>query len=194
MQDVSIVIEPPEKTRSKMNRVLLSLGTIAWLSSNMMQIASANPLTEKSRLSINGIEMIRVGMTVAQAQKAANRSFSAVRSSDGSGSCGYVDIEGVSGVSFMLNAEKIVRIDIDNPRMMTLSGAKIGDSEARIKQIYPGIKSTRHEYVTGGHYLTFYPKDVADRNYLLIFETAAGKVTRFRSGKIPDVTAVEGCS
>jgi hypothetical protein len=177
-----------------MNRVLLSLGTIAWISSNTIQIAAAKPLTEKSRLSINGIEMIRVGMTVAQAQQAANRSFAAASFSDGTGSCGYVDVKGVSGVSFMLNAGKIVRIDIDNPRIMTLGGAKIGDSEARIKQIYPGIKSTRHEYVIGGHYLTFYPKDAADRNYLLIFETAAGKVTRFRSGKIPDVAAVEGCS
>lgn len=45
-----------------------------------------------------------------------------------------------------------------------------------------------------GKYLTFVPKDATDKNYRLIFETSKNRVTRFRSGKLPEVEYIEGCS
>jgi len=89
-------------------------------------------------------------------------------------------------------------VDIeDKSAITTLSGAKIGDTEARIKALYPGqIKVSPHKYTgdSGGHYLTFVPKDKSDRFYRLIFETDGKQVTNFRSGKLPEVEYVEGCS
>jgi hypothetical protein len=39
------------------------------------------------------------------------------------------------------------------------------------------------------------PNDNADRNYRLVFETNEnGVVTMFRSGKLSEVTWVEGCA
>lgn len=80
-------------------------------------------------------------------------------------------------------------------RVTSLSGAKIGDTEARIKSLYPGqIEVTPHKYLSNGHYLTFVPKNSQDQANRLIFETDGSRVTAFRSGKLPEVSWVEGCS
>ncbi len=90
---------------------------------------------------------------------------------------------------------RIARVSVWQSRQITtLSGAKIGDSEARIRSLYPGIQVTPHTYVRQGHYLTFVPKDAGDRNYRVVFETDGQKVTRFHAGKLPEVEFVEGCS
>ena len=63
-------------------------------------------------------------------------------------------------------------------------------TEARIKQLYPGVATTPHKYVAGGHYLTVTGSDPANR---IVFETDGSKVTTFRSGRTPEVENVEGC-
>jgi hypothetical protein len=67
----------------------------------------------------------------------------------------------------------------------TIKGAKIGDTEDRIISLYPGqIQVTQHPYSSrppyNGKYLTFVPKDTADKNYRIIFETSKNRVERFR--------------
>lgn len=96
----------------------------------------------------------------------------------------------------MVTNGRIARVDIlRNQKITTLSRAKIGDSEARIKALYPQqIIVTPHQYVPKGHYLTFIPKDPADQKYRLIFETDGQKVTQFRAGLLPEIAFVEGCA
>jgi hypothetical protein len=159
------------------------------------QSATAAPaLTEESRLGTNGIGPILVGMTVKQAEKASGRKIKVSNYPDST--CAYGEVLGINGVSLLLLDGIIERADISNPRILTLRGAKMGDSETQIKNFYSGqIKITPHPY-TGpeGHYLTFYPKDRADKDYRLIFETRQGKVTRYRGGRLPAVDYIEGCS
>lgn len=98
----------------------------------------------------------------------------------------------------MVTNGRISRVDITSERMTTIRGAKIRDTEERIFALYPGqIQATRHPYVGGpprnGKYLTFIPRDAADRNYRLIFETSNNQVRSFRSGKLPEVEYIEGC-
>jgi hypothetical protein len=81
-------------------------------------------LTEQSKVAIDGIGPVRVGMTIAEAEKSA-------------------------GVQLI---EK------------------------------------------GGHYLTLMPKDVADKNYRVVFEALNDRVTQFRSGQVPEVEYMEGCA
>jgi hypothetical protein len=104
--------------------------------------------------------------------------------------------KGLKDVGFMVINGKVARVDVwRESKVTTLRGAKIGDSETRIKSLYPGqIKVTPHEYVAGGHYLTFIPKDKADKNCRLVFETDGKRVTQMRSGKLPEVSYIEGCS
>ena len=152
-------------------------------------------ITNLSKLAINGIGSIRVGMTVAEASKAAGiKLVGKVEPS-----CYYVQPQGApKGLGLMVTDGRIARVDVyDKSSVTTLSGAKIGDTEARIKALYPGqIKVSLHKYTgaSGGHYLTFVPKDKSDRSYRVVFETDGKRVLSFRAGKLPEVEYVEGCS
>lgn len=155
-------------------------------------------ITNQSKVATNGIGGIRVGMTVAEASRASGTKL--VSSGDYlEQSCYYVQPQGTpKGLGFMVTDGRIARVDVfKNKSITTLSGAKIGDTEARIKALYPGqIKVTPHKYTgsMGGHYLTYVPKDKSDRNYRVVFETDGKQVLNFRAGKLPEVEFVEGCS
>jgi hypothetical protein len=114
--------------------------------------------------------------------------------------CSYVQLKGEpKGIRFIVTKGRIARVDISSKRITTISGARIGDNENRILSLYRGqIKATPHPYVSRrthkGKYLTFVPKDAANKNYRIIFETNKNRVDRFRSGKLPEVEYIEGCS
>jgi hypothetical protein len=156
-------------------------------------------LTNSAKLSINTLGTVKVGMTVKEAAKAAGTSLIGLPGDQGS-ACYYLQPKGnlQKDVAFMITDGRIARIDIWSNKtnnITTLRGAKIGDSEKKIKSLYPGqIKVQPHNYVPGGHYLVFTPKDAANKNYRLVFETDGKVVTRYRSGKLPEVEYVEGCS
>ena len=161
------------------------------------QIAQATPaLTTESRVGTNGIGPVHVGMTASEAETAAGLKIIIQKNVLG-GTCTYASFRGLDGVDFMLIKGIIERVDISNRAISTLRGAAIGDTETRIRNLYPGqTKTTRHPYSrrNDGHYLTFFPKDREDQDYRLIFETSEGRVNRFRSGRVPSVDAIEGCA
>jgi len=155
-------------------------------------------IANQLKVAVNGIGGIRVGMTVAEASRASGTKL--VSSGDYlEQSCYYVQPQGApKGLGFMVTDGRIARVDVyENKNITTLSGAKIGDTEARIKALYPKqIKVSTHAYRadSGGHYLTYVPKDKSDRNYRVVFETDGKRVLGFRAGKLPEVEYVEGCS
>jgi hypothetical protein len=177
-----------------MNRLYLGLGLSVLILGGFVKEATSAPLlTEESRLSTNGIGSVHVGMTVTEAEQASGRKFYPTKGRVRSGTCVFVSADGLSGVDFMVINGKVVRVDVSNPRITTLRGVRIQDSEAQIKKLYSGqIKITPNPY-RGDHFLTFYPKDQKDRDYRLIFEMNKGKVYSFIAGKIPAVDYSEGC-
>jgi hypothetical protein len=160
------------------------------------QLASPPKLTEASKLGTNGLGPVLVGMTRSQAEQAAGRKFALDLITNEGSTCTYGKPSGLDGVGFMLIDGKVARTDVwKNTQITTLRGAKIGDSEARIKSLYGSqITVKPHPYVGTGHYLVFTPKDQADREFRVIFETDGQKVTRFRSGQLPEVEYIEGCA
>jgi len=170
-------------------------------------VIAQTKLTSQAKVTINSIGPVKVGMNIPQVTAAANTRLY-VEYGGNDEACYYISGEGdLNGVSFMVTKDEtksrdkyatsdvIARIDIDNPKITTVSGAKVGDTEARIKSLYPGqIEVTPHKY-TGpqGHYLTFVPKNKAEQNYRVIFETDGQRVTKYRVGKLPEVEYVEGC-
>ena len=87
-----------------------------------------------------------------------------------------------------------LRIDGRDSTVATREGARVGDSEARIKSLYgSAVRVEPHKY-TGptGHYLTVTPAN--DTRHLIVFETDGERVTMFRVGRKPEVSYVEGCS
>lgn len=185
-----------------MKKLILISSVLSTLAISAIAIAANNTptkITNQSKLAINGIGSIRVGMTVAEAAKASGTKLVKSGSAPLDPNCDYVRPQGSpKGIGFMVTNGRIARVDVyDNKSITTLSGAKIGDTEARIKALYPGqIKVSPHEYTgyMGGHYLTFVPKDKSDGNYRLVFETDGKRVVNFRAGKLPEVEYVEGCS
>jgi hypothetical protein len=152
-------------------------------------------LTNQSKLSLNGIGTVKVGMTLKQASTSAGTTL--VRGNGYQNSCYYVTPRNKSAdVSFMVTSGTIARIDVSQKSpITTIKGAKIGDTEAKIKSLYPGkIKVEPHKYVPGGHYLVFVPQDKAYKSYRLVFETDGKRVTLMRAGKLPEASYVEGCS
>ena len=165
-----------------------------------LAMVSATPeikITNESKLAINGIGPIRVGMTIDQAIKSSGMQLVSASDTGTGTDCRYVNLKGgPSDLAFMVTEGRIARVDVlKNSRITTLSGAQIGDTEAQIKALYPGqIQVTPHKYISGGHYLTFVPKDLEDKNYRVVFETDGQHVTQFRAGKLPEVNYVEGCA
>jgi len=177
----------------------LLISTIVIVSLWAISVNAQAPLTENSKLAINGIGSIRVGMTVDEASRAVGVKLVFVASGPDAYSCSYFkpQVE-PQGISFMVTKGRIARIDISDKRITTIRGAKIGDSEDRIISLYPGqIQITKNPLAArpkaNSKYLTFVPKDAADKNYRLIFQTALNQVIHFRSGKLPEVEFIEGC-
>jgi hypothetical protein len=179
---------------SRAKSLTLLIEGLVLLSLNTVSANAQSKLTNQSKVFINGIGSVQVGMTVAQASRAAGTRLVSPGYS-GSDQCAYVKPQGgPQDVAFMVTNGRISRVDILKGNISTAKSARIGDTEARIKALYPGqIRVSKHHY-TNGHYLTFVPRDASDKNYRLVFETDGKRVTQFRAGKLPEVEFVEGCS
>ncbi|MGI8807963.1 MAG: hypothetical protein ACR2KK_09010 [Acidimicrobiales bacterium] len=156
--------------------------------------ARGGTLSASSTADLRGVGPVRVGMTLAEASAAAGRRI--VAKPAPSPECGFADPEGgPEGVSFMVVSGRIVRVDVAGGPVKTLSGAGVGDTEPQVQARYSNrLQSSPHKYVPAGRYLTLVPTDAADSGFRLIFETDGTKVTRFRVGKQPEVSFIEGCS
>ncbi|MBP0016399.1 MAG: GerMN domain-containing protein [Cyanobacteria bacterium SBLK] len=149
-----------------------------------------------NKLTLTGLGGVEIGMTITEASQETGIQF--VNQSSGGEEHGcfyYKAAREPQDVSYMVTEGKIARIEVNTKSITTLSGAKIGDTEERIKALYPGkIEEEGHEYIPGGKYLLFVPEDASNQNYRVVFETnEKGIVTTMRSGKIPEVGWIEGC-
>jgi hypothetical protein len=101
------------------------------------------------------------------------------------------------GLSLMFNKRQVVRVDVFNRSVAhTIEGARVGDTEERIKYLYKGqIKIEPHQYdPENGHYLIYVPGKESDREFNVLFETDGKKVIQFRAGFSSATSLVEGCS
>ena len=148
------------------------------------------PSPDTWALTESGIGPYRVGMTLAEARAAGD---GLTLLPDTTSSCYYARPKsGPAGISLMLTDGRIARVDIDSTVIATAAGARVGDSDDRINELYGGkVEVTPHKYVQGGHYMTVTPGAGDGR---IVFETDGKSVRRFRGGRMPEVTWVEGCS
>jgi hypothetical protein len=164
---------------------------------------TAPGLSEASRLGFDGIGPVKIGMTLAQATAAVGRPVKVDPSYVADG-CAFAEVEGGPvGLSFMVNREKetdpwrIFRGDVTKGPIATVSGIKIGATEAEVKAAYSGkggiYTVEPHPYTAPqGHYLIYDADGKGGK--LLIFETDGAKVTSFRAGDEGAVQAIEGCA
>lgn len=95
-----------------------------------------------------------------------------------------------AGVRIMLVRDSVARVDVTAPGVPTRAGIQVGDPVDLVLARHAGrVTRTPHKYVPGEAYLTV-PLAGGER---LVFETAEGRVARYRAGRPPEVEWVEGC-
>lgn len=109
--------------------------------------------------------------------------------------CRYYRPDGTHlGLSLMTENRVVMRLDVDGTQAIkTDTGAKIGDSEAHVLELYKGRAEVKpHKYFgPEGHYIVI---KGGDGKVQLVFETDGAKVLNYRAGVEPQVQYVEGCS
>ena len=155
--------------------------------------ADARPLTPRSKVSTAGLGPVKIGMTVRQAERAGGDLRWRGPALDG---CRYLrPANRRIKASFMTIKRRIVRVDVSQPGIRTPSGFTVGSSERAVRRALAGrLRITRHEYVRGGYYLEFVPRDRTDAGRRVIFETNGRSVTYIRAGRLPEVRYIEGCA
>jgi hypothetical protein len=151
------------------------------------------------RLRFDGLGPVRVGMTVDEARAALGGDLALTPDNpqhpEGPDRCDYPRSARLpSGVKMMVQGQRVARMEVDSGAVSTAEGAKIGDTEARVQELYAGRVTVQPHKYTNGHYLVVRSAAAADTTHLLVFETDGRVVQRFRAGQKPQVEWVEGCS
>jgi hypothetical protein len=158
----------------------------------VLTVAAAVPLPQQG-ITFYGIGPIRVGSSLAEASVAAGEQL--VEAKDrpsGAEGCYHVRLKSSPTLLFMVENDRITRIETADPRFRTQSGVRAGDSEAEARRIYgKRLEVMEHKYYETGHYLIVRS---ADDRHALVMETDGKKVVRINAGVWPSVGYVEGCS
>ena len=143
------------------------------------------------RVTLRGAGPIRFGMTIQEARNALHDTGDSPSPEE----CDYWSPDNApDSIHFLTEQGRVMRIDVLGSSVPTGSGARVGDSEDRIRSLYSGRIQVRPHAYTSGHYLVFVPHDPADTAYRIVFETDGKVVTRYRAGLRPTVEYIEGCS
>jgi hypothetical protein len=138
----------------------------------------------------DGIGPIRVGMTSAEARAATGLAEAAPVA----GECAYLGaVELPHGVRVMLARDTVVRVETTDSTVATEDGARVGEAEARVTELYAGrmaVQPQKYE-PPPAHVLVVTPPDDTTRR--IIFLTDGARVTELRVGRMPEVAFVEGC-
>ena len=157
--------------------------------------SNAHPhLTTESKVAVNGIGPILIGMTIEEAEAAAGIEIFPIHPEIEF--CPYYETDEPKGIIFVASSKDktITRIEIENKQISTISSVKIGDTEKHVKSTYLG-QITEGIGFYGGKYLLYKPKDLAYQKYRLLFEIYENHVTSYRIAITDHIgTAVEICS
>ena len=151
----------------------------------------ANDANEPWTASADGAGPVHVGMTAAEVRTALGMSASTSPAAQG---CSYLAGTAKTKLhaTVMLTSDTVVRVDVIDTVLKTNEGARVGDTEARIEELYAGrVTMQPHKYVAGGRYLVVTAPGEA--NNRLVFETDGKVVKRYRVGREPEVEYVESC-
>ena len=148
-------------------------------------------LDAASSVSTVGIDQIMFGMTVHDAQVAAGSRFTPVTPI---GNCYLVTPDdGQAGLTFWVVAGTVERVDVDTRTITTRSGAGIGNTEDRIREMFGERIHTTPLPDGSGNLLAYVPKDVADATYRVMFLTNGVQVIRLWAGRLPWAEELGGC-
>ncbi|HJM74212.1 MAG TPA: hypothetical protein QF651_11785, partial [Acidimicrobiales bacterium] len=147
-------------------------------------------LNAASSVSTVGIDRVMFGMTLHDAQVAAGSQFTPITPV---GHCFLVVPEaGQAGLTFWVVAGTVERVDVDTRTITTRSGAGIGDTEDRIRELFGERIHTTALPDGSGNLLAYVPKDVADATYRVMFLSNGLQITRVWAGRLPWAEEIGG--
>jgi hypothetical protein len=194
--DTTTTTTRPTTTTTAPTTTTSSTTTSSTTTTSTLDISAINPnISKDSKVTTAGLGPVRVGMNPQEANVAAGYDLAVANVFEGD-SCYYLDAAPVlPGVAFMVNDGTIARVDVTAGSVSTRSGARIGMSAQEIKDLFPGqIEELPHQF-TDGTYLIFVPRDEADKQFRVVWETDFnGTVLNYRSGRLPEVLWTEGCA
>lgn len=159
-------------------------------------------------IALRGIGLITVGMSLREAEDAANVEFSAHGWDELGGYCYYADVVGLEeDVTFMVHSPfegpvsdpddgEIVRVEVHasmGSPAATKSEIGIGSSETDVYATY-GDQITWDTDFYDRSVLTFVPNDPEDRAYRVRFLTDGATVNEIRAGYDQATALPEGCN
>jgi len=137
------------------------------------------------------------GSSAAQLRRAWTGSLLAVAEPESEDACYYLlaqpsPREGF-GRAFMFEGGRLVRMDVDDPRIEAPGGARVGLPAAELAALYgQALEQRPHKYVEQARYLRLAPQG---QDGVLVLETdSQGRISQWRIGVPPQVDYVEGCS
>ena len=154
-------------------------------------------LSARDRLSTAGLGPVRIGMTIRQAERAAGRELEVDRNAGIGGECFTGSfVGGPRGVYVLGTGSRVAVVGVSRgSRIRTRSGIRIGTPERVVRRRFGRrLRVTLHPYAPEGRYLIVVPRDRAERNRRVIFETDGRRVTLMRAGRLPEVRYIEGCA
>lgn len=164
------------------------LTIILLLSASPLANAQTKRAAPKYVVTFNSFGAVKIGMTVTKASKLLGVKLITVEQ----GECRYYDAKrGFKNIGFMVNDGTLARFDVFERGFATDRGAKVGDTETRIKRFYKGMYKVSKHFYTDGNYITV---EMKGRKYSIVFETDGKRVTSFQAGRSPEIGYVEGCS
>jgi hypothetical protein len=173
--------------------------------------ASPTGLTVNSVVGLKNIGPVVVGMTIEQLAQAAGVSLTRQPDFDAAlaeKNCAYMSPATIPGyvpppnsgnkspLAFMIVDGKLARIDILGGEFKTAQGVQVGSSEQEVQAAFGGASPLPPRAFIGPpyRYLTATPRQAADQNYRLVFESDGAKVVTYRAGKLPEVDYKNGCT
>lgn len=166
----------------------LGVGSACVASAMLFHTGPAAGVGQNARITKDGLGAIKIGMTLSQARAANGDRLTDYSNAAGDGSCATARFG--SNVSGLFTEGVLARIYVYTSRYSTRKGVHVRDHERDVFRAYRQVRRERHAYVRGGSYLF-----VRFGNRRIVFETnARGTITSVSTGRIPEVTYIEGCA
>jgi hypothetical protein len=149
--------------------------------------AQQRPDLHRWRLTRHGFGRLTVGLNRAQMERRTGRKL---RFSYNTGSCAIWDLRGARGISIMTTRGRLARVGLYRGTWRAITGIRIGDTEAEVRERYPQLRTRPHPYDPDGQYLI-----IPGPNRRVVFETDGNdEVTSLRGGRMPEIMYIEGCA
>lgn len=151
---------------------------------------AGSTLSASSTVSTVGLDEVDFGMTVSQAEAATNTTM--IACAPVSECYRVTPLDAPEGISFVVTAGTIERVDIVGGPITTRSGVGIGSTQERIIELFGDKIETRVNDDSSVD-LVFVPQDDGDDQFRVVFTIRDGVVDSFRSGRVPQIDNLDPC-